>query len=223
MADRYWRYGDPRHPPEVSSRSPVAAPLKRQRSEYSGLYASPESYAHHPFDEERLPYRVVGDTESLGASYDRYLRSGQISLYASGEPVRAMTGGRGSHHVSGLESRNIQYSSNGRPETPLPLDASNTLYVDGLPADCTQREVAHIFRPFVGFREVRLVCKERYTGGYPFVLCFVDFKTPGQAAVALEALQGYKFDEHDRQSANMRLQFARFPGPRSSGGSHGRR
>lgn len=28
------------------------------------------------------------------------------------------------------------------------------------------------------------------TGGDPFVLCFVDFKTPGQAAVALEALQG---------------------------------
>ena len=34
---------------------------------------------------------------------------------------------------------------------------------------------------------------------------------------------GYKFDEHERESANLRLQFARFPGPRSGGGPRGRR
>lgn len=34
---------------------------------------------------------------------------------------------------------------------------------------------------------------------------------------------GYKFDENDRESANLRLQFARFPGPRSAGGPRGRR
>ena len=72
-----------------------------------------------------------------------------------------------------------------RPEPLLPPDASNTLFVEGLPADCTRREVsrillansvlyaimfqvcatpslpfADIFRPFVGFEEVRLVNKE---------------------------------------------------------------
>ncbi|XP_031374083.1 RNA-binding protein 2-like [Punica granatum] len=43
---------------------------------------------------------------------------------------------------------------------PLPPDASSTLYVEGLPSNCTRSEVAHIFRPFVGFKEVRLVSKE---------------------------------------------------------------
>uniref|UniRef100_A0A0E0IMN0 RRM domain-containing protein n=1 Tax=Oryza nivara TaxID=4536 RepID=A0A0E0IMN0_ORYNI len=37
---------------------------------------------------------------------------------------------------------------------------SRTLYVEGLPSNCTKREVAHIFRPFSGFREVRMVNKE---------------------------------------------------------------
>ena len=37
---------------------------------------------------------------------------------------------------------------------------------------------------------------------------------------------GYKFDEHDRNSSNLRLQFARFTGPRGNsgpGGPRGRR
>lgn len=32
----------------------------------------------------------------------------------------------------------------GRPEVRLPPDASSTLYVEGLPNDCTRREVARI-------------------------------------------------------------------------------
>lgn len=42
----------------------------------------------------------------------------------------------------------------------LPPDASSTLFVDGLPQDCSRREAAHIFRPFIGFKEVRLVHKD---------------------------------------------------------------
>ncbi|KAI3981808.1 hypothetical protein MKX01_027793 [Papaver californicum] len=62
-----------------------------------------------------------------------------------------------------------------KQEIPLPPDASNTLFVEGLPANCTRREVSHVFRPFVGFKEVRLVSKEsRHSGGDPLVLCFVD-------------------------------------------------
>eukprot|EP01018_Ginkgo_biloba_P007408 Gb_18526 [translate_table: standard] len=161
-----------------------------------------------------------------------------------------------------------------RPEEHLPADASNTLFVEGLPTDCTRREAAHIFRPFIGFKEVRLVQKEpKRPGGDPLVLCFVDFADARCAATALEALQegffnrlcpffvpiliyhvqvkritynvyqrnyfllvdryscmwrrepadksllGYKFDESDRESSALRLQFARFPGPRGSSGS----
>jgi hypothetical protein len=81
-----------------------------------------------------------------------------------------------------------------------------------------------IFRPFVGFREVRLVSKEaRHPGGDPILLCFVDFETASQAAIAMDALQGYKFDEHDRNSPHLRLQFARFTGPRGGSGPGGGR
>nr|DAD22574.1 TPA_asm: hypothetical protein HUJ06_024037 [Nelumbo nucifera] len=79
----------------------------------------------------------------------------------------------------------------GREVQPLPPDASNTLFVEGLPLDSTHREVAHIFRPFLGYKEVRLVNKEpKHRGGDPLILCFVDFTTPACAATALNALQG---------------------------------
>ncbi|KAH8973098.1 hypothetical protein BDL97_01G027200 [Sphagnum fallax] len=97
----------------------------------------------------------------------------------------------------------------------LPPDASSTLFVDGLPQDCSRREAAHIFRPFIGFKEVRLVHKDakRVDGG-KVVLCFVEFADARCAATALEALQGYKFDETDHDSYALRLTFARHPGPR---------
>lgn len=33
---------------------------------------------------------------------------------------------------------------------------------------------------------------------------------------------GYKFDEHDRESVSLRLQFARYPGVRAGGGGGGK-
>ncbi|PPE00665.1 hypothetical protein GOBAR_DD02328 [Gossypium barbadense] len=80
-----------------------------------------------------------------------------------------------------------------------------------------------IFRPFVGYKEVRLVSKEpRQRGGDPIVLCFVDFSSPACAATAMSALQGYKMDEHDPDSNYLKLQFSRYPGPRSGPGTRGR-
>ncbi|KAJ1258019.1 hypothetical protein BS78_10G041500 [Paspalum vaginatum] len=43
-------------------------------------------------------------------------------------------------------------------------DESNILFVDGLPTDCTRREVAHLFRPFIGFKDIRVVHKEPRRG-----------------------------------------------------------
>ncbi|OVA14750.1 RNA recognition motif domain [Macleaya cordata] len=230
MADGYWRYGDGRQPalPTLSG--------KRPRSDYD-IPGGHELPGYFPRDDERGGHRIIRDTESIGASYDRYLRNGQISSFGGGESGRSLSGGLLGHpgddpRMVGIgsldpgiagKSRSMGYEG-GKPEISLPPDASNTLFVEGLPANCTRREVSHIFRPFVGFREVRLVSKEsRHPGGEPLVLCFVDFGTPAQAATALDALQGYKFDEHDRDSAILRLQFARYPGPRSGGGSRGRR
>jgi RNA recognition motif. (a.k.a. RRM, RBD, or RNP domain) len=38
----------------------------------------------------------------------------------------------------------------------LTPDACSTLYVEGLPSSATEREVAHIFRPFPGFQSLRI-------------------------------------------------------------------
>lgn len=44
-------------------------------------------------------------------------------------------------HPQGIN--NLDYEGR-RDEVPLPPDASSTLYVEGLPANCTRREVARI-------------------------------------------------------------------------------
>ncbi|KAI3443939.1 hypothetical protein Pfo_000604 [Paulownia fortunei] len=98
----------------------------------------------------------------------------------------------------------------GRPQISLPPDDCSTLFVEGLPADCTRREVSHIFRPFLGFKDVRLVRREsRQPGGEPLTLCFAKFLSPASAAAAMEHLQGYKFDLYENNSAHLRLQFSR--------------
>ncbi|XP_068650781.1 RNA-binding protein 1-like [Aristolochia californica] len=228
MGDNYWRYGDGRQPAIVPPTG------KRTRSEYD-VPADDGFSTYYP--QEKAAPRVVRDSQSIGASYDLYLRSGQISSHGAGDSGRAVTGGMTGRPVDdprmmasgafdpgmGGVRQNLVFGG-GKPDQPLPPDASNTLFVEGFPANCTRREVSHIFRPFVGFKEVRLVTKEsRHPGGAPIVLCFVDFSSSSNAAIALDVLQGYKFDEQDRDSAVLRLQFARFPGPRSGGGPRGKR
>ncbi|RWR88914.1 RNA-binding protein 1-like protein [Cinnamomum micranthum f. kanehirae] len=94
----------------------------------------------------------------------------------------------------------------------LPSDESNILFVDGLPSDCTRREVAHLFRPFIGFKEIRVIHKEpRRSGEKAVVLCFVEFIDAKCALTALEALQGYKFDDKKSDAPVLRIQFAHFP------------
>lgn len=81
----------------------------------------------------------------------------QISSYGGGESGRAMTGGMTGHsvddsrmmNVGGMDpgmagkGRNMGFGG-GRPEISLPPEASNTLFVEGLPANCTRREVSRI-------------------------------------------------------------------------------
>jgi hypothetical protein len=58
----------------------------------------------------------------------------------------------------------------------LPSDASSTLFVEGLPADVTIREVSHIFRPFPGYQSLRIVPKEsKADPAKVFTLCFVEY------------------------------------------------
>ncbi|CAI5470045.1 unnamed protein product [Closterium sp. Yama58-4] len=130
-----------------------------------------------------------------------------------GGPPMPMPGGMGAPGVGpgGMPPMDMHPG-----DMPIPHDASPTLYIDNLPPDCSRREACHIFRPFIGFKEVRLVPKEVRRGGEPekLILCFVDFADARCAATALEALQGYRFDENDYTSPNLRIDFAR-QGPRS--------
>lgn len=230
MEDAYWRVTDGRiHPVSLP---PV--PSKRPRTEHD-VPSGSEMPGYHSRNDVQGMHHATRDMDPIEASYERYLQSGQTCSNAGGESARSMSNGVISHPIDGprvmgtvgsepvaAKSRAFRFGG-GRPEVPLPPEASSTLFVEGLPANCTRREASHIFRPFVGYREVRLVIKEsRHPGGNPLVLCFVDFVSPAHAATAMDTLQGYKYDEHDRDSANLRLQFARRPGARSGGGYRGK-
>ncbi|KAH7285243.1 hypothetical protein KP509_33G018600 [Ceratopteris richardii] len=178
-----------------------------------------------------MPYAPTGvpGAEMPGAAGAPYMAlngSGPIGdpklgMPPMADPALAAQGGR---MVPGHDMGLPQNFSGPKQDTQLrgppgmaPPEATHTLYVEGIPADCTRREAAHIFRPFLGFKEVRLVHKEGKRDGGQFVLCFVDFIDPKTASIALEALQGYKFDESDRDSPSLRLQYSRFPGSRPGG------
>jgi hypothetical protein len=248
MADGFWNR-------QQQTLLPHSGLHKRPRSDYemppAGLPTGNEMHNYLAREEDRSGHPMVKDTKQIGSAYDRYLQSGQLSSFTSGEA--STIGGLGLQRgVGGLPNHSLgdpavmmgrhggggpDLAPNGRginygfqppmdpvsrpgPETALlPPDASPTLYIEGLPSDCTRREVAHIFRPFVGYREVRLVSKEAKHRGDPLILCFVDFANPACAATALSALQGYKVDEINPESSHLRLQFSRYPGPRSGGGA----
>ncbi|KAG5034097.1 hypothetical protein JHK87_009007 [Glycine soja] len=96
----------------------------------------------------------------------------------------------------------------------LPISAadSNILFVGGLPKDCTRREVGHLFRPFIGYKDIRVVHKEpRRSGDKAMTLCFVEFVDSNCALTALETLQGYKFDDKKPDSPTLKIQPAHFP------------
>ncbi|XP_062097716.1 RNA-binding protein 2 [Humulus lupulus] len=244
MADGYWnRQQQPMMHP---SGGVLKRPRMDYDLSISGQPSGHEMHSYFAHDDDRGGNRVVKDTKTIGSAYDRYLQSAQNPSFASGEPNTLGGLGRGfaggmqnipttDHAVMARHgavipdfARNDRSASfedqlpmeavarQGQALAPLPPDASSTLYVEGLPSDSTRREVSHIFRPFVGYKEVRIVSKEsRHRGGDPIILCFVDFANPACAATAMSALQGYKVDEHNPESSFLKLQFSRFPGPRS--------
>ncbi|KAJ1430285.1 RNA-binding domain superfamily [Sesbania bispinosa] len=49
------------------------------------------------------------------------------------------------------------------------------------------------------------------SGDKAMTLCFVEFVDPKCALTAMEALQGYKFDDKKPDSPTLKIQFAHFP------------
>ncbi|KAJ4869679.1 nucleotide binding [Raphanus sativus] len=190
-----------------------------------------------------LPSEELGRFNGLGGMG----RPGGDGLYIGGGAFPSDSGPNGTRDIG-----SGQQDLGGRPSRellPPPPDASSTLFVEGLPSDCSMREVARIlyflfmirffflskfvareclerftvlnymsldiFRPFPGYKEVRLVTKDsKHRNGDLIILCFVDFENPACAATARNALQGYRMDEEERDSKILRIQFSRNPGPR---------
>mmetsp|Transcript_3958 Transcript_3958/g.6035 ORF Transcript_3958/g.6035 Transcript_3958/m.6035 type:complete len:254 (+) Transcript_3958:83-844(+) len=75
----------------------------------------------------------------------------------------------------------------------LPSYASCTLYIEGIPLDATEREIAHIYRPFPGFLSLRIRNKESKGGGLR-AMGFVEFDDPYNATIAKIATQNYMID-----------------------------
>ncbi|XP_040999055.1 RNA-binding protein 1-like isoform X1 [Juglans microcarpa x Juglans regia] len=109
-------------------------------------------------------------------------------------------------------SNEIPNSSKKADGLPVSAREPNFLFVDKLPTDCTRREVGHLFRPFIGYKDVKVVHREaRRSGDKARVLCFVEFVDSRCARIAMEALQGYRFDDKKPESPALKIQFAHFP------------
>nr|VDD37202.1 unnamed protein product [Brassica oleracea] len=190
------------------------------------FYSGHDMHSYVSRDEDRGG--AVKDTRTIGSAYDLYLQSVQTSSMPSEEVGRFNNGVGMGRRGGGMlppdfgpNGRGLGFGQQdlvGRPSRELlrlPPDASNTLFVEGLPSNCSRREVSHIFRPFLGYKEVRLVTKDsKQRNGDPIVLCFVDFENPACAATARTALQGYRMDENEPDSKSLQIQFSRNPGPR---------
>ncbi|CAN0892147.1 RNA-binding protein 2 [Linum grandiflorum] len=234
MADGYWNRQPPpqqqqQQPPQQQPPPllPAGGMLKRPRNEYEmqnpglpGGYEMNNYYGNARDDGASLPMASREPPAMGGDGFARNMGGGMGGLppvdpAVMGRPRPTGPPNMGTNGFGGHPPGPNAMHRSGRDTVPLPPDASNTLYVEGLPHDCTRREVAHIFRPFVGYKDLRLVSKESKHRGEPIILCFVDFVDPPCAATAMSALQGYRMDEHDAESSYLKLQFSRYPGPRS--------
>jgi hypothetical protein len=87
---------------------------------------------------------------------------------------------------------------------PIPKPATNTVYVEGIPLDASEREVARnllifiyliltsficldIFRPYPGFKSVRLIPREKKPGE-KVIFCFADFENAFQTTLVINTL-----------------------------------
>ncbi|CAN0892149.1 RNA-binding protein 2 [Linum grandiflorum] len=174
MADGYWnrqqqQQQQQQQPPPLL---PTGGMLKRPRNEYEMQNSGPPAgYEMNNYygavRDDGASNQHVKDTKTIGSAYDRYLQNqGLPALGGDGFP-RNMGGGMGGlpppdsgvmGHSRATGPPNMAPPGGfgghrppphtmprpGRDTVPLPPDASNTLYVEGLPHDCIRREVARI-------------------------------------------------------------------------------
>ncbi|EYU29339.1 hypothetical protein ABFS82_05G137700 [Erythranthe guttata] len=231
MGDPYWRYGAAASaaPPSSSDRGSIPqASFPGYLSTEASTLTNYNPYSSIDLRAPPLDFLQKDIVPSRGGAYrvdDIHSEPG-VSGLIGGSSFRDYPSSfddpnllvRQRDVVSGTSS-GVPDVSYGRPNSMLRTDGppvsageSNVLFVDGLPTDSTRREIGHLFRPFIGFRELRVVHKEpRRRGDKAMVLCFVEFTDAKCAVTAMEALQGYKFDDRKPESPLLRIHFAHFP------------
>lgn len=86
----------------------------------------------------------------------------------------------------------------------LPPEATDTIYVSNLPEDATQREIAHVFKTFLGFQQC-YPCENRSA--------LIVFESALYAYFALLMRQHYNFHFPPEPSGEMILRFFRRSSP----------
>lgn len=74
----------------------------------------------------------------------------------------------------GVVSDPVEVANNkpARGTLPLPRDASNTIYIEGLPSDCTKREVARILNIYHRLRSIHIFRPlSSFSSSYPLYHC----------------------------------------------------
>ncbi|XP_030448716.1 nuclear speckle RNA-binding protein B-like [Syzygium oleosum] len=218
MADPYYAYAAP-----AADRATVA------RASFPGYLSSetPSLASHHAFGYEDLrafpsdalqkdvnPVRpgTYGIDDILGSGIRPEPGTGRLAAGTSLKGYSTPLEDPVLHQRQDFSAGERSSSLRNVDSLTAPTRESNILFVHGLPTDCTRREVGHMFRPFYGFKDIRVIHKEaRRSGDRALVLCFVEFVDSKCAFTAMEALQGYQFDDKKPDSPVLRIQFAHFP------------
>eukprot|EP00968_Pinguiococcus_pyrenoidosus_P000770 scaffold47_cov258-Pinguiococcus_pyrenoidosus.AAC.97 len=92
-------------------------------------------------------------------------------------------------------------SANDRSK--LPPGSSRILFVGNLPSNMSDRELAHIFRPFPGYESLRLARSgER-------LIAFVSFESEVSSTIAMWTLQGYRVDLNSLSDTRLRIEYCK--------------
>ncbi|XP_057957968.1 RNA-binding protein 2-like isoform X4 [Malania oleifera] len=206
MADPYWRYAASADRGTVPMPSfPGYMPAEASSLTSHHLWSSNDLRGSSSdfLQKDVLPLRpgAYGFDDGTGIGVHRDSVSG-VSGLAAGASIKGYPSLEDPNLISQRQdvalgiTRGVADAVNERPNSlkkvdglPIPTGESNILFVDGLPNDCTRRE----------------------GGDRAMVFCFVEFTDEKCALTALEALQGYKFDDRKPDSSVLRLHFAHFP------------
>lgn len=63
--------------------------------------------------------------------------------------------------IKGPDFMHVVKNFFGEETFQVPPNATRTVYVQGIPFDATEREVSHIFRPFFGFKALRMIHRDK--------------------------------------------------------------